>query len=100
MQSYKEAQPTTAAVTSKFDDAVREAWKSGKSSRVIMRFATIADRDQAFGELLNDGAAVRIMDGETPSLNVVAAATLANIQSAEGVSYDAPVTVLAFKESS
>ncbi len=91
------AAQTTTDITAKFDDAVREAWNSGSFSRVIMRFATIADRDRAYNELLSKGAAVRKMDGEaTPSLNVFASpAAFGAIDYADRISYDAPVQVAA-----
>ena len=85
----------TPDITTKFDDAVQEAWKTGSFSRVIMRFATIAERDRAFGELLDHGAAVRVMDDEeSPSLNVLATpAVFGAIDYTDRVSYDAPVTL-------
>ncbi len=88
---------TTSDITAKFDDAVRAAWTSGSFSQVIMRFATTADRDRAFNELLGKGAAVRVMDGEeSPSLNVFASpAAFGSVDYAERVSYDAPVAVSA-----
>lgn len=95
--SSGEAQTVPPDITSKFDEAVREAWASGTFSRVIMRFATAADRDRAFGELLDRGAAVRVMDdADAPSLNVYASpALLGSVDYAERVSYDAPVSVSA-----
>lgn len=91
------AAQTTTDITTKFDDAVREAWNSGSFTRVIMRFASIADRDRAFDDLLTKGAAVRKMDGEaTPSLNVYASpAAFGTVDYAERISYDATVEVAA-----
>jgi serine protease AprX len=97
------AQAQTAATdpTSRFDEIVREAWATGTFSRVIMRFATTADRDRAFGELLDRGAAVRVMDdADSPSLNVYSSpAAFGSVDYAERVSYDAPVTVSAVTQS-
>ena len=85
----------TPDITSKFDDAVRDAWTTGSFSRVIMRFASVADRDRAFAELLDQGAAVRVMDGEdAPSLNVFGSpAAFGTVDYAERVSSDATVRV-------
>ena len=46
------------------DDAVKAAVASGQSARVIMQFATTAERDAAFTRLLDRGAAVRAVDTE------------------------------------
>lgn len=91
------AAQTTDDITAKFDDAVREAWASGAFSRVIMRFATIEDRDRGYSELLDKGAAVRVMDDEgTPTLNVFASpSAFGSIDHADRVSFDAPVQVSA-----
>ena len=43
---------------------VRAAVASGQSARVIMQFATTAERDAAFNRLLDRGAAVRAVDTE------------------------------------
>ena len=85
----------TTDITSKFDYAVREAWSTGSFSRVIMRFASLADRDRAFADLLDKGAAVRVMDGEdAPSLNVFGSpAAFGTVDYAERISYDATVVV-------
>jgi len=87
----------TTDITEKFDDAVREAWAAGSFSRVIMRFGTVAERDRGYKELLDKGAAVRVMDGEdSPTLNVFASpAAFGTIDYAERISFDAPVQVSA-----
>ena len=60
-----------------------------------MRFGSTADRDRAYSELLDKGAAVRVMDGEeAPSLNVFgSAAAFGTLDYAERVSSDATVVV-------
>ncbi len=90
------AAQTTTDVTTKFDDAVKQAWNTNASSRVIMRFTSAADRDRAFKELLNKGAAVRVIDDqEAPSLNVVGKpSTFGSVTYADRVSFDAPVKVV------
>ena len=80
------------------DDAVRAAVASGQSARVIMQFATTAERDAAFNRLLDRGAAVRTVDTEGgPALVVFgsAAAFSGEISRATQVSLDAGVRVLA-----
>jgi serine protease AprX len=80
------------------DDAVRAAVASGQSARVIMQFATTAERDAAFNRLLDRGAAVRAVDTEGgPALVVFgsAAAFSGEISRASQVSLDAGVRVLA-----
>ncbi len=82
------------------DDAVKAAVASGHSARVIMQFATTAQRDAAFTRLLDRGAAVRAVDTEAgPALVVFgsAAAFAAEIAHATQVSLDAGVSVLASK---
>ena len=55
------AVPSAAGNT---DDAVKAAVASGQSARVIMQYATRAERDAAFTRLLDRGAAVRAADTE------------------------------------
>jgi len=89
------AMPSAAQTT---DEAVRAAVSSGASTRVIMQFATTAERDAAFNRLLDGGAAVRATETEVgPALVVVGqAATLAReFTNATQVSTDATVAVLA-----
>ena len=89
------AVPSAAQTT---DEAVRAAVSSGASTRVIMQFATTAERDAAFNRLLDDGAAVRATETEAGPGLVVAgqAATLARqFGKATQVSSDAPVVVMA-----
>ncbi len=89
--------PSTAGNT---DDAVRAAVAAGQSARVIMQFATRAQRDAAFTRLLDRGAAVRTADTEAgPALVVFgsAAAFGSEIANATQVSLDAGVRVLASK---
>ena len=50
------AAPASAGDT---DGGVRAAIAAGQSARVIMQFATPAERDAAFNRLLDRGAAVR-----------------------------------------
>src|SRR5436190_4666665 len=80
------------------DEAVRAAVAGGHSARVIMQFATTAERDAAFKRLLDRGAAVRAVDTEAgPALVVFgsAASFRAEIPRATQVSLDAGVRVLA-----
>lgn len=64
--------PSVAQTT---DEAVRAAVTSGSSARVIMQFATTAERDAAFDRLLDRGAAVRVTDTEAgPALVVLGSA--------------------------
>jgi serine protease AprX len=89
--------PSAAGTT---DDAVRAAVAAGQSARVIMQFATYAQRDAAFTRLLDRGAAVRAVDTEAgPALVVFgsAAAFSSEFQNATQVSLDAGVRVLAAK---
>src|SRR5688572_1236046 len=74
------------------DDAVKAAVASGQSARVIMQFASTAQRDAAFTRLLDRGAAVRAADTEAgPALVVFgsAAAFAGEIAHATQVSLDA-----------
>ncbi|HEX8029164.1 MAG TPA: S8 family peptidase [Vicinamibacterales bacterium] len=76
------------------------AVSSGESARVIMQFATSAERDATFDRLLDRGAAVRAVDTEAGYGLVVfgSAATLSNeVDRATHVSLDAGVQVLASK---
>jgi serine protease AprX len=87
--------PSAASTT---DDAVRAAVAAGQSARVIMQFATTAQRDAAFNRLLDRGAAVRAVDTEAGPLLVVfgsASAFSSEFQNASQVSLDAGVHVLA-----
>lgn len=80
------------------DSAVRAALTSGKSVRVIMNFATTADRDGAFDRLLERGAAVAKAETEAgPMLIAFGSAGLLSSEftSAAQVSLDASVHVLA-----
>jgi serine protease AprX len=80
------------------DDAVRAAVASLQTARVIMQFATPAERNAAFDRLLDRGAAVRAVDTEGgPALVVLgsAAALSEEFSRASQVSLDAGVRVLA-----
>ena len=91
------AAQTSTDVTTKFDDAVKQAWSTNASSRVIMRFTSAADRDRAFNELLDKGAAVRVIDDQdAPSLNVIGKpSTFGSVSYTDHFSFDAPVRVSA-----
>lgn len=87
--------PSVAQTT---DEAVRAAVTSGSSARVIMQFATTAERDAAFDRLLDRGAAVRVTDTEAgPALVVLgsAAAFGDEVAVASQTSLDAKVRVSA-----
>ena len=89
------AAPSFAGST---DDGVRAAVASGQTARVIMQFATTAERDAAFNRLLDRGAAVRAVDTEGgPALVVFGSASAfsAELSRASRVSLDAGVRVLA-----
>ena len=75
---------------------------AGQSSRVIMQFATIADRDAAFHALLARGAAVRVADTEAgPAIVAIgSAALLRGRYNATQVSLDAGVSVAAVRQPS
>ena len=80
------------------DDAVKAAVRSGQTARVIMQFATTAERDAAFNRLLDRGAAVRAVDTGVGAALVVfgnAASFSDEISAATQVSLDAGVRVLA-----
>ena len=80
------------------DEAVRAAVASGQSARVIMQFASTAERDAAFNRLLDLGAAVRVVDTEAGPALVVsgsAAKFRSEFSRASQVSIDAGVHVLA-----
>ena len=80
------------------DAGVRLALASGQAARVIMRFATRAERDAAFNRLLDRGAAVRAADTEGgPALVVFGSASAfsGELARASQVSLDAGVRVLA-----
>ena len=79
------------------DEAVKAAVASGQSARVIMQFATTAERDAAFNRLLDRGAAVRAVDTEGgPALVVFGSAASfgSEIPARTQVSLDAGVRVL------
>ena len=79
------------------DRAVRSAVDSGQSARVIMQFATGAERDRAFTNLLDRGAAVRAVDTAAgPALVVLGSADAlrSELSRASRVSLDARVQVL------
>jgi serine protease AprX len=85
------------------DDAVRAAVAASQAARVIMQFATAAERNAAYERLLDRGAAVRVVDTEGgPALVVLgSAAVLAQeISRASQVSLDAGVRVLASQDTS
>src|SRR5690349_19689338 len=86
------------SIAGNVDDAVKSAVASGRSARVIMQFATIAERDAAFNRLLDRGAAVRVVDTEGgPALVVFGSPRTfsGEIAGARQVSLDAGVRVLA-----
>jgi serine protease AprX len=86
------------SVAGNVDDAVKSAVASGRSARVIMQFATTAERDAAFNRLLDRGAAVRAVDTEGgPALVVFGSPRTfgSEIAGARQVSLDAGVRVLA-----
>ena len=70
---------------------------AGRSSRVIMQFASAADRDAAFDALLDRGAAVRVSDTEAgPALVAIGSpAVLRADYNATQISLDAGVSVAA-----
>lgn len=83
------------------DEAVRRVVASGHSARVIMQFASTAERDAAFTRLLDRGAAVRLADTEAgPALVVFgsAAALTGEFPAATQVSLDAGVSVSAITQ--
>jgi serine protease AprX len=95
LMSALAAAPSFAGRT---DDAVRAAVAAGQSARVIMQFATTAERDAAFNRLLDRGAAVRAVDTEGgPALVVFGSAAVfsSEFSHASQVSLDAGVRVLA-----
>ena len=78
------------------DIAVRAAVASGQTVRVIMQFASTAERDAAFTRLLDRGAAVRVVDTEAgPALVVYSGAAVlqSEFANATQTSLDAGVTV-------
>ena len=78
------------------DAGVRAAVASGQTARVIMQFATTAERDSAFNRLLDRGAAVRAVDTEGgPALVVFgsASAFADELSRASQASLDAGVRV-------
>jgi serine protease AprX len=80
------------------DDALRAAVAAMQTARVIMQFATPADRDAAFERLLDRGAAVRAVDTEGGPALVVSGSPAAlsdELSRASQVSLDAGVRILA-----
>lgn len=80
------------------DSAVRAAVAAGESARVIMQFATAAERDAAFNRLLERGVAVRAVDTEAaPALVAFGSARIFSSEFAHAtqVSLDAGVQVMA-----
>src|SRR5688572_21767177 len=73
---------------------------AGQSARVIMQFASVADRDAAFHALLDRGAAVRVADTEAaPALVAIGSRALLDGDfNATRVSLDAGVSVTAVKQ--
>lgn len=60
------------AFAGRADSSVRDAIASGKTARVILQYASTAERDAAFNRLLDRGAAVRAVDTEAgPALVVL-----------------------------
>jgi serine protease AprX len=95
---FVSAMTVAPAVAGNTDSAVRAAMSSGQSARVIMRFATTADRDGAFDRLLEGGAAVSKAQTEAgPLLIAFGSAKLLSTEftNASQVSLDASVHVLA-----
>ena len=84
------------------DEAVRSAIAAGnKTARVIMQFASTAERDAAFTRLLDRGAAVRTADTEAgPALVVFGSADLitSEFPHARQISLDAGVSVSAIRQ--
>jgi subtilisin family serine protease len=83
------------------DVAVREAVAAGRPARVIMQFASAAERDAAFTRLLDRGAAVRVADTEAGAALVVygsAAVFSSEFPNATQVSLDADVSVTAVEQ--
>jgi serine protease AprX len=94
------AMAVAPAAAGNTDSAVRAAVTSGQTVRVIMQFATIAERDAAYHRLLDGGAAVRAAQTEVgPVLVALGNATLLSTEFANAtqVSLDAAVQVLANK---
>ena len=84
------------------DEAVRSVIAAGnKTARVIMQFASTAERDAAFTRLLDRGAAVRTADTEAgPALVVFGSAALftSEFPHARQISLDAGVSVSAIRQ--
>ncbi len=86
------------AFAGRADSSVRDAIASGKTARVILQYASTAERDAAFNRLLDRGAAVRAVDTEAgPALVVLGSpgAFGAEVEAAAHASLDAGVSVLA-----
>ena len=80
--------------------AAAESDQPAPSSRVILQFATAADRDAAFNRLLDGGAAVRVADTEAgPALVAIGSAALLNSAAAAAtqMSIDAGVSITAIE---
>ncbi len=83
------------------DEAVRSVIAAGHTARVIMQFASTAERDAAFNRLLDRGAAVRTADTEAgPALVVFGSAALfsSEFPHARQISLDAGVSVSAIRQ--
>ncbi len=83
------------------DEAVRNVIAAGHTARVIMQFASTAERDAAFSRLLDRGAAVRTADTEAgPALVVFGSAALfsSEFPHARQISLDAGVSVSAIRQ--
>jgi serine protease AprX len=92
------AVPSAASHT---DEAVRSVIAAGHTARVIMQFASTAERDAAFHRLLDRGAAVRTADTEAgPALVVFGSAALfrSEFPHARQISLDAGVSVSAIRQ--
>ncbi|HWI16408.1 MAG TPA: hypothetical protein VNT81_01585, partial [Vicinamibacterales bacterium] len=94
---FVSAMAVAPAAARNTDSAVRDAVAAGQSVRVIMQFATTADRDAAYNRLLDAGAAVRAAQTEVgPVLVALGNAALLSTEfsNATQVSLDAGVHVL------
>jgi serine protease AprX len=91
------AMTVASAFADNTDVAVRAAVTSGQSVRVIMQFASTADRDAAYNRLLDGGAAVRAGHTDVgPVLIALGNAALLSTEFANAtqVSLDAGVSIL------
>lgn len=95
------AMAAVPSAASHADEAVRSVVAAGHTARVIMQFASTAERDAAFTRLLDRGAAVRTADTEAgPALVVFgsAAAFSSELANARQISLDAGVSVSAISQ--